>query len=264
MIRMQLRLLGYYRLSGLIELVTGLHVGAGKDDIEIGGKDNPIILNPGDRVPYIPGSSLKGKLRSLLEWDTGVNPEGKVRGFEGAYDPGDPVLRVFGVPAGDGRDPAKPVLGPTRALFSDCFPANDSEGGTRNGQAYNWRAAFLRGDWQTEEKNENTLNRITAMANPRPMERIPAGVQFAFLIRYRVFDLNGDGGKGDRELFGWVLKGLALLQQDALGGGGSRGNGLVKLEKLKAVDENEKALPADLAAALRDPKLKWVAPEYGR
>jgi CRISPR-associated protein Csm3 len=252
---MKLQLLGHYRLSGLMELVSGLHIGRGKDDIEIGGNDNPVILNPADKAPFIPGSSLKGKMRSLLEWDTGVHPEGKVRGFDKNYDATDPVLKVFGVPASDDAR-----MGPTRILVADAFLATQQDGSTRDGKAYDWRSSFLRGEWQTEEKNENSLNRITAMANPRPMERVPAGVQFAVNIRYRLFSVDDDKGATDRANFGWVLKGLALLEQDALGGGGSRGNGLIRFVKLKVQDETGKDVPADLTAALRDQKLKWTAP----
>ncbi|MBI5367633.1 MAG: type III-A CRISPR-associated RAMP protein Csm3 [Planctomycetes bacterium] len=253
---MQLRLIGHYRLAGVIRLVTGLHIGKGKDDIEIGGKDNPVILTP-DGVPYIPGSSLKGKIRSLLEWDTGVHPEGKVRGFQGPYHADDPVLRVFGVPASDGTDPLRPPLGPTRALFADAFLADRSLGATRD-----WGADYARGQWQTEEKNENSLNRITAMANPRPMERVPAGVEFALDVRYRVFDVAGDAGRTDRENFRWVLKGLALLEDDALGGGGSRGSGVVRFAELRRIDEGGAAQALELAEVRRNPPT-WVAPAAG-
>jgi CRISPR-associated protein Csm3 len=254
---MKLQLLGYYRITGVLELITGLHIGKGKDDIEIGGKDNPVILTALDQAPFIPGSSLKGKLRSLLEWDTGVHPEGKVRGFDGNYSADDPVLKVFGVPAREVQESNQAIMGPTRVLVGDSLLATATDGGTWNGQSYDWRQTFKEGVWQTEEKNENTLNRITAMANPRPLERVPAGVQFAISIRYRIFDVNGDGGEVDRENFRWLLKGLALLEQDALGGGGSRGSGLITFRNLQVVDEKGQASKADLQAAT---SLKWTAP----
>ena len=55
-------------IEGDLELVTGLHIGAGNDEIRIGGIDNPVLKHPYSGQPYIPGSSLKGKVRSLLEW----------------------------------------------------------------------------------------------------------------------------------------------------------------------------------------------------
>ncbi len=253
---MKLKLIGYIRLNGLIEVVTGLHIGAGKEDIEIGGKDNPVILNPLDGTPYIPGSSLKGKMRALLEWDTGVHPEGKVRGFQGGYDADDPILKIFGVPATEQNSKDRPCLGPTRLLVGDAFLATDQDGGSRD-----WRRSFREGQWQTEEKSENCLNRITAMANPRPMERVPAGVQFAFRMRYRVFDVDGDGGKADRENFRWVLKGMALLEDDALGGGGSRGSGIVRFYGLDCTNDKGNTINADLAEVRKNPPT-WIAPQH--
>ena len=66
------------KLEGTITLKTGLHIGAGDTEMRIGGTDNPVVKNPLDNRPYIPGSSLKGKIRSLLEWQLGlVNISGK-------------------------------------------------------------------------------------------------------------------------------------------------------------------------------------------
>ena len=55
-------------ITATIEIVTGLHIGGNNDEIKIGGIDNPVIKNPLTNEPYIPGSSLKGKIRSLIEW----------------------------------------------------------------------------------------------------------------------------------------------------------------------------------------------------
>ena len=91
-----------------------------------------------------------------------------------------------------------------------------------------------------EEKSENSLDRITADSNPRPIERVVPGVSFDFEIVYRVFDMN-DAGKTDKENFEKiVLRGLKLLENDYLGGGGSRGNGQIRFEDLK--DEDGKDL----------------------
>ncbi|MFH0938636.1 MAG: type III-A CRISPR-associated RAMP protein Csm3 [Planctomycetota bacterium] len=256
---MKLRLIGYWQIKGTMELLTGLHVGKSKDDIEIGGNDNPIILTALDNAPYVPGSSLKGKLRSLLEWDTGAHLKGEVRGSKGNYSSDDPVLKVFGVPARKLRDESEVVMGPTRVLVSDSFLATEKNGGMRDGKPYDWLRMFKEGKWLTEEKNENSLNRITAMANPRPMERVPAGVQFVINIRYRVFDVNDDGGKTDRENFRWILWGLALLEQDALGGGGSRGSGMVAFRNLTQIDEKDESISVNLDE-VRKNKPQWPVP----
>ena len=85
-----------------------------------------------------------------------------------------------------------------------------------------------------EEKSENSLNRITAVANPRPIERVVPGIEFDFELTYRVIDTNGDNGKTDKDNFDSVVKeGLKLLQNDYLGGGGTRGNGEIEFVDLK-------------------------------
>src|SRR5260370_36441709 len=100
---MQSRLIGRARLTSTMRVLTGLHIGAGRDMIEIGGIDNPVIKHPITGEPFVPGSSLKGKLRFLLEWAFGtIRNDGHPWGFnadEGALDASDPVLRIFGTPA---------------------------------------------------------------------------------------------------------------------------------------------------------------------
>ena len=107
------------RSSGQIELVSGLHIGSGNAEMHIGGTDNPVIKNPVTNQPYIPGSSLKGKMRSLLEWRAGVVgvAEGKPLGFKhlgklsgDAAAQGRTILKLFGgAPEGTGRDDALAV-----------------------------------------------------------------------------------------------------------------------------------------------------------
>ncbi len=209
------------KLSGKIVVKTGLHIGAGNDKVEIGGMDNPIIRNPLTHEPYIPGSSIKGKMRSLMEWkfDKLKSTGGKVCpcGL-----PDCPVCRVFGS-ANTKSDEAKD-RGPTRLIVRDAVLTKE------------WKEKFRSGNSIVEEKNENSLNRITAEANPRPIERIVPGVEFDFEISYRVID-TGDNGKTDEKYFNEVvLESLKLLQDDYLGGGGSRGNGQIEFKDL--VDEN--------------------------
>lgn len=209
------------RITGKIVVKTGLHIGAGNDKVEIGGMDNPIIRNPLTREPYIPGSSIKGKMRSLMEWkldklkDTG----GKVCSCGNA---GCEICRVFG--SANTKSEGAKERGPTRLIVRDATLTSD------------WSEKFKDGKALVEEKSENSLNRITAEANPRPVERVVPGVEFDFEIVYRIID-TGDGGATDEKYFAEVvLEGLKLLQNDYLGGGGSRGNGQIEFKDL--VDEN--------------------------
>lgn len=209
------------KLSGKIVVKTGLHIGAGNDKVEIGGMDNPIIRNPLTHEPYIPGSSIKGKMRSLMEWkfDKLKSTGGKVC-YCGL--PECEVCRVFGS-ANTKSEEAKD-RGPTRLIVRDAVLTKE------------WKEKFRNGNSIVEEKNENSLNRITAEANPRPIERIVPGVEFDFEISYRVID-TGDNGETDKKYFKEVvLESLKLLQDDYLGGGGSRGNGQIEFKDL--VDEN--------------------------
>ncbi len=213
-------------LNGKIKVETGLHIGAGSDVIEIGGMDNPIIRNPKTKMPYIPGSSVKGKMRSLMEWKLG-----KVTQYNGKpCSCGEcEVCRVFGVSAANKPEEKEQAgqRGPTRLIIRDAEISHTSL------EAYDKDGTPL-----VEEKHENTINRITAEANPRPVERVVPGTLFDFELSYRVLD-TGDGGAEDEKNFKEVvLQALALLQLDYLGGGGSRGNGKISFIDLK--DENGK------------------------
>ncbi len=205
------------QISGKIVVKTGLHIGAGNEKVEIGGMDNPIIRNPLTHEPYIPGSSLKGKMRSIMEWKTGKleSTGGKVCSC-GKTDC--EICRVFG--SANNSDSAND-RGPTRLIVRDAVLTDE------------WKEKFRSGLPLVEEKNENSLNRITAEANPRPIERVVPGVEFDFEISYRVID-TGDGGKMDKDYFESVVKeSLKILQSDYLGGGGSRGNGQIEFADLK-------------------------------
>jgi len=203
------KLLRLRRITGQLEVVTGLRVGASQDTMEISGLDNPIIRNPANGDPYIPGSSLKGKMRSLMEWYLGkLRPDGKPYSGE---DLNCPITRVFGGPASQHFQ-----IGPTRLVVRDASLSKES------------REAFEQGRPITEVKHENSINRLTAMANPRPMERVLPGVRFDLEIVYRVLDTD-DGGKVDEQFFNEVvLTALALVQADCLGSAGSRGCGKVR------------------------------------
>lgn len=204
-------------IKGKIRILTGLHIGASKENIEIGGVDNPIIKDPlpGSQAPYIPGSSLKGKLRSLTEVKEGrFTPDGK------PCDCGRKecsVCAVFGTSAANRPED----LGPTRIVVRDAHLSSE------------WSERFKKGDLPMEIKYENAINRITGVANPRPLERVPAGVEFDLNIVFKVFEGDPD------DYFTTVLKAMRLLELDALGGSGSRGCGQIRFVDI-AVDDEQK------------------------
>jgi CRISPR-associated protein Csm3 len=252
----KMQLTGYLTLRGTLHCVTGLRIGSAAEMIEIGGLDNPIIKHPLTGMPYVPGSSLKGKMRALLELRLDkIDPRPEVEGRRnreygevhrpggyGCEGEGCPICRIFGSNAGEGK------IGPARLIVRDAYLTEEWEGKIRE--------RLQEGEPITEIKYENTINRITAMANPRQMERVPAGVKFAFEIGYRVFDVDGNGGKTDRELFQRVIEGLQLVQADTLGGSGSRGYGKVAFENLTLTDLAGNVLAKDMTLdELRSVKL---------
>ncbi len=221
------------KITGKIVVKTGLHIGAGNDKVEIGGMDNPIIRNPLTREPYIPGSSIKGKMRALLEWELDKIDKGtrnpRDLGKPCSCGKADcPICRVFGS-ANNSRN-ADANKGPTRIIVRDAILTKD------------WSERFKRGEAIVEEKSENSLNRITAEANPRPIERVVPGVEFDFEISYRVINTDDNGVKDEENFEKIVKEGLKLLQSDYLGGGGTRGNGQIEFVELKDEDGNPIAL----------------------
>ena len=223
---MNMQLTKVSQITGTIELQTGLHIGGGDTEMHIGGTDNPVIKNPVTGEPYIPGSSIKGKMRSSLEWRAGLVAvaDGKPLGFghverlEGEQRrEGIQILSLFGYsPTGTDMDEALVrEIGPTRLAFWDCNldPAWVSEMRERN--------MLL-----TEVKMENSIDRIKGTAeNPRNTERVPAGARFNFRLTLKVVD--------DEELLDPVLDGLRLLELTGLGGSLSRGYGKIAFRNLQ-------------------------------
>ncbi len=216
-----MKLNGMNKISGKLELLTGLHIGSGNTEMHIGGTDNPVIKNPVSQQPYIPGSSIKGKMRSLLEWELGVVgvTEGRPLAFEdiAKLNPdqqaeGKDILRLFGGAPKPGVDETLlREIGPTRLAFWDCSLNAEwvDEMETKN--------LML-----TEIKMENSIDRIRGTAeNPRNTERVPAGAVFDFNISIRIHD--------DEELADTLFRGLKLLELTGLGGSGSRGYGKLKI-----------------------------------
>ena len=225
------------KLIGTIELVSGLHIGSGNTEMHIGGTDNPVIKNPHTGEPYIPGSSLKGRIRSLLEWELGiVRSDGKPIGFADVASYADAdrtraknLLRLFGgAPEGARQDMTLvEEIGPTRLAFWDCNLQRDWVRQMRE------RALLL-----TETKMENMIDRIRGVAeHPRSTERVPAGARFDFQLTLRVHD--------GEDLLPQVLRGLRLLELTGLGGSGSRGYGELRFAALKKESDG-----ADLRAQL--------------
>jgi CRISPR-associated protein Csm3 len=206
--------LGNVVFEGEIECVTGLQIGGGQDTLEIGGVDQPVVKDPVSDKPYIPGSSLKGKMRSLMEWDRGVvDEDGEPHSCEGDDAVDCEVCRVFGTPA---ENDAK--TGPTRLSVRDAYPTDET--------VEQWKE--IEGPLPyTEMKSENYINRVTSEANPRDFERVTKGSKFEYEFVYGVYDL-GDGGDKDIQNISEVERAMVLLEDSSLGASGSRGYGSVR------------------------------------
>lgn len=225
-----------------MKALTGLRVGGSKENFDIGGTDNPVIKTLGmienydgrgnnlpEGTPYIPGSSLKGKIRSLVEWAKGrvdymiskanndVERAGKAC-VCGRCE----VCKVFGT--GDAKTIESLKLnelpGPPRLRVFDAYPTWESMQKLKD---------VLGENIFTEIKTENAINRLTSRANPRKVERVPAGVVFFGEMAFHLF------AKEDPELLKVVFEGMRLLEDDYLGGYGSRGSGKVRFENIEVV-----------------------------
>lgn len=224
-----IQLQGKIFLHGTINAVTGLHIGGNSGELDIGGIDNPIIRNTVNREPYIPGSSLRGKIRSLLDrhFNNALNKRvGRDVHIHECETPGDynncHVCQVFG--AAPQRDLRGKTM-PTRLIVRDTFLTEDS------------LAALDKTDTDTdytEIKTEVAIDRITSAATPRHQERVPAGTNFGpFQVVHNLYTQNEKSQLQDElAYFDTVLKGMELLQDDYLGGSGSRGYGQIAFQAL--------------------------------
>jgi len=200
----KMKLIGKYFIKGQIKAVTGLHIGGSKTALDIGGIDLNVIKTA-QGVPYIPGSSLKGKLRSMLAKEYG------------SADPKSDELivkEIFGdSPSGDNK-----VGKITRLIVRDSFLGNSKEMENKEGDFTDLELDYTEGKW------ENTIDRKSGTAgNPRQIERVPAGAIFDFEMVYDIYD---DNRKDDH--ISEIKKAMRLLQDDYLGGSGSRGYGKIE------------------------------------
>lgn len=200
----------YHEITGVIRCVSGLRIGGSDDLLQIGGTDLTCIKHPVTLKPYLPGSSLKGKMRSELE--AKLDKFGGRSGNEPCGCGACIVCAVFGMHKPRGND-----LGPSRIIVRD---AQLLEGG------------------ETELKSENVIDRKTGTAmHPRKLERVVAGSTFTLRIGIQEWDLDKDadhgGKKGGEALVAFVLEGLKLVQRTGLGSGVSKGSGEILFEGLK-------------------------------
>lgn len=188
------------KITGIIQVKTGLRIGAGNNDFELGSAQLSVIKSKG--VPFIPGSSLKGKLRSLLAKYYGSNSVER--------DP-EIIKELFGDAKGKDNGDFR-----TRLLVRDCSMIKSKN------------------EPLTETKWENVIKRMLGGAeNPREVERVPEGSEFSFEIIYDQYD--ADDSEKLRNHFKHIKLALALLEDDYLGGYGSRGYGKIEFKQVKAM-----------------------------
>lgn len=228
-------------IDGYIYLKSGLRIGGNKDTMQIGGIDSPVIKNPITNTPYIPGSSLKGKVRFLLEAYYGLmNTEkpGSIPGIKSLPEntkfsdwKENKVAKMFGHLEHKPDNPSYP----TRVIFRDCDILGAIEPGSELAEdKINRDLEGLRERMASnfsEAKMEVAIDRLSGTvgnSGPRTLERVPAGVVFNFSLVLRIFQEDED-----QDFMNILKQGLKLLQNDALGGSGSRGYGRIQFFGLK-------------------------------
>lgn len=197
---------GKIQITGILEVVTGIHIGGSSAFAAIGAVDSPVIRDAGTNLPMIPGSSLKGKIRTLLARQYNQSK------MAGPDEDEECIIRLFG-----SAKKVNGVIPRGRLLFTDMILNNREELYKKGVQGL------------TEVKFENSINRLTAVANPRQIERVIRGSKFPLDLVYEVRD-----EEGVEEDFKVLAEGLKLLEYDYLGGNGSRGYGKVKFLDLQA------------------------------
>lgn len=204
-------------IEGTVQAVTGLLIGGSNTAMAIGGPDKVVIRNPVSNQPYIPGSSLKGKMRSLLEISYGYIGNTRMGKVENGPDntPGRITSLLFGTANNDTEKQR-----PSRIIVRDGDLLNPEK-------LTNTDLPF------TEAKTEVVIDRITSAAMPRTFERVPAGAEFRLDIVLNIFE-----GEKEAELIEHTFRGLQMVQDDYLGGSGSRGSGQVKFRIEKVTERS--------------------------
>lgn len=223
-----------YFISGTLTTLTGLHIGGNSTEMSIGGADQIVIRDPLTNFPYIPGSSLRGKMRSLFERTRGemtlkledktiltdirkldtfmASGKAKLDSASPSTDPNQLATKLFGVPIDKQGDVDAGNIVPQRLVVRDAKLLNPEE-------LENARNTDMP---MTEVKTEVAIDRITSKANPRQIERVPAGARFGFELILNLY-----GNDEETEYLNAVFGCMELLQDDYLGGHGSRGYGKV-------------------------------------
>ena len=230
-------------IKGELVCETGLHIGGANDAINIGGADSIIIRDSVSDLPFIPGSSLKGKLRSLLE----LNDKKSIQSVlekkgKSSTDEDSIAVKIFGISS----DKKNNLKYPTRLIVRDSFPTEESI------KLWEKQEEVVRG---SELKWENTIDRITSRAIPRSLERIPKGSSFIFEFIFSVYE------EDENNLMG-LFEAMRLLEDNYLGGSGSRGFGKVKFTNIsitkrgqdyykKDIDEEVIIENADISEAVK-------------
>ena len=200
------------KINTSITLITGLHIGGNSENVEIGGIDNPVVklASKGD-VPYIPGSSLKGKMRCLLEQAAGAPKVGLDT----------KVNNLFGITESKAVNTSNQ---PSKIIVRDAMLSDDSKKMLLD--CDNLDMPY------TENKFENVIDRVRGIAqHPRQTERVPAGAEFNAEFVINVWD-----DDDENELIAMFEKGIRLLENDYLGGSGSRGYGQIKFGEMKKME----------------------------
>lgn len=196
------------QITGVLETKTGMHIGGSSAFSAIGAVDSPVIKDVRNGKPMVPGSSLKGKIRTLLAKkynEAVVNPDNDA----------ECIRRVFGSAKKDKDN----KVHASKIIVSDMFLLNEDEIRNRGIESF------------TEVKFENSINRATAVANPRQIERAINGLQFGIDMIYEVENGKEDEVIDDIKL---LAEGMKMLEYDYLGGSGSRGYGKVQFFDMTA------------------------------
>ncbi len=222
-------------IRGKIKCETGLHIGGSKEKLEIGGVDSIVVRSPRTEYPYIPGSSIKGKMRHLLEYITGAvgdpiivvkkdskDESERIQANLGNVSKAKEIVRLFGIGANEREEASMKFIGLTRLTVRDAFPDIAT--------IDMWKTLGSDANF-TEYKAENTIDRLTSAANPRFIERVVEGSVFDFEMVYSLYQMSEqeDYAAKANEDVELLLMGLRLLENVGLGKSGSRGYGKVSL-----------------------------------